>query len=803
LLVSNQIGLIIATDMAHVADNTVNNFQNDTRDSDFNFENGLQYLFNSTADNYAEGSFKVSGGQFDVLVEQKVMGWDDLDALLLEYRLINRSDSTLTNVYLGAMADINLGFAIENKTGYDANNSLGYTYDINQQNYVGIVQLAGEVAGFRGVDLGDYNDNVAELDGSVSDSLKYGFVSSAFSKTVAGSVSSGNYVGQVMSTQYNTLKPNTPMKSAFAYVFGASLSEIQSKAQIAKARYQHFINSPPLLATYQVCAGGDVIISLEEGNLFDFYTDLNLTQLAFSGNDIELKSIESNNTYYVINRDKEYPGDTRSVAIEVTPTIAGFILPNDSLIIDEENRSLQITDASNNVQEWSWNFDNGIFSTQQNPLVNYSASGIYNIKLVASSGTGCMDSTSKQLIVVERNPKPSDQQINFCQGQEVTLTLDPDLTYRLYRDAELTSLVDIGTNFQFIGLTSDTTLYLTDATSSLESLPAIILLTQIDFPTEIAIGHDLVDLSSNRSLIIQANVNASTSVDWLIGGEAYSGISINYDWDGSAGLSIRMSALDTISGCTSTIDQTISNEASNIPITRDTLVCSNLPLNLAPIGDGPFIYYADESKNKILNKGDQLNVNGLTGDTVFYLTSINQLIESAIVPWIVDVEIFQDTIQTDPELIALSENRSVSLHALSDQGVSWHWSVNTSFFESIRSPTLFFDTAGIYNIRLETVNENGCKSIEEIEYQVANVTALSIDNYEISIYPNPATYLINFESNELVKSIEVLTIKGLIILDKDINQRDFQLNISSWSAGTYYVLLRLISGQQYLHRIIK
>ncbi|MEQ9298838.1 MAG: S8 family serine peptidase [Cyclobacteriaceae bacterium] len=803
LLVSNQLGLIIATDIAHVADNTVNNFQSDTRDSDFTAEDGLQYLFNSSADDYAEGSFKVSGGQFDLLVEQKILGWEDLDALLLEYRLINTTDSTLTNVYLGALADLNLGFAIENKTAYDPSNNLGYTYDINQEHYVGIAQVSGSVAGFRGVDLGEYNNNTAEIDEALSDSLKFALVSSAFNKTVAGSASTGNYVAQVMSTKFSSLAPNVPMKSAFAYVFGSSLSEIQTKAQTAKARYQQFINSPPLLASYAVCAGGDVTMSLDDGNTFDFYTDVNLSQLAFSGNDIELKDVTNDIIYYLVNKDQGYPGDTRRVTIDVTPTVADFVLPNDSLIIDELSRSLQITDASSNAQQWSWDFGNGVFSTQQSPLVSYSLPGIYDIKLVASSGTGCADSISQKLIVAKRNPKPSDQEFNFCEGEEVNLALDSELIYRLYRDPELTSLVDIGTNFMLEGLTGDTTLYLTNATGALESIPAIISLTQTDFPTGVSIAHDLEDLTSNRSLLIEANVNASTKVNWLIEGESYSGRSINHDWLGAAGISIEMTALDTISGCSRTIEQSISNEVSIAPVTSDTLVCSNLSLQLAPIGKGPFIYYADDNRVQIVYKGTVLNIEGLTGDTVFYVTSVEEIIESTIVPWTVNVEVFQDTIQTDPDMIVLSEDRSVSLNAASNKGVIWQWSVNDSFFESIRSPTLFFDSAGTYNIRLVSLNDRGCKSIVGLAYQVSNVTALSGEDLDVSIYPNPAMQLVNFESALVIESIEVIAQSGANMVEKKIGKRNFQLNISTWDSGQYFVILRLGSGERYLHRLIK
>lgn len=803
ILISNQLGIIIATDTAHVADNTVNNFQSDTRDADFTVVDGIQYFFNAEADSYAEGSFEVSGGQFDILVEQKYMGWSELDALVMEYRLINRSDSLLRDVYLGALADLNTGYAIENKTAYDASHLLGYTYDHSQEHYAGVVALRQQVAGFRGIDLGDYHDNVEEVEEILSDSMKYAFVSSGFSKTEAGTIAAGNYVAQLMSTKLDVLTPNVPVKRAFAYVFGASLAAIQDKARLVRARYDQLISKPPLLASYQVCSGGEVTIALPDGDQFDFYTDIALSQPAFSGNNWQLDDVRQDRTYYVINTDQPYPGDVRRVEVEVAATVAQFELPADTFIIDEVTKQITITDASLNSNEWSWDFDNGLFSSQQNPTVNYTLPGVYTIRLTASSGTGCLDSASQKLVVLQRNPRPANLAIDYCEGQPVLLTFVDEKKYRVYDDVGLDVPRAEGNPIEISGISGDKVLYLTNASGAIESLPATIQLKQIAFPVDIRVEHDLTDLTSNRALLVHANVNPATRADWTIEGSTYSGRSVSHQWSGAPDLQVKLTVMDTITGCAADVIDSFARAAASAPVVQDTLVCADVPLNLSPDGEGPFIYYADASKNQIIRKGAELISAGLTGDTVIYVTSIAELLESEPVPWPITVEVFHDTIAAQPEMLLLSEARGVALNAVSDLGVNWIWSVNNSFFESIRSPVLFFDSAGTYQIRLESTNDSGCKSIATLLYQVAEVTSLADNAPTIKLYPNPTLGVIHVSSHIAIASVEVFTAGGELIASRHIGARDFVLDASTWSSGAYLLTMVSVTGEVYVQRILR
>lgn len=64
----------------------------------------------------------------------------------------------------------------------------------------------------------------------------------------------------------------------------------------------------------------------------------------------------------------------------------------------------QFTDnTTGNVANWVWSFGDGGNSNVQNPTHTYLAAGTYTVKLIVSSGSGCIDSITKQ---VDVNPLP-------------------------------------------------------------------------------------------------------------------------------------------------------------------------------------------------------------------------------------------------------------------------------------------------------------------------------------------------------------------------------------------------------------
>ncbi len=58
---------------------------------------------------------------------------------------------------------------------------------------------------------------------------------------------------------------------------------------------------------------------------------------------------------------------------------------------------------------------------------------------------------------------------------------------------------------------------------------------------------------------------------------------------------------------------------------------------------------------------------------------------------------------------------------------------------------------------------------------------------KFSIYPNPATNLINVSSDVTIEQIEIFDIKGSLIFSKSYQQKRTSINVSNFAKGVYSV----------------
>ena len=65
----------------------------------------------------------------------------------------------------------------------------------------------------------------------------------------------------------------------------------------------------------------------------------------------------------------------------------------------------------------------------------------------------------------------------------------------------------------------------------------------------------------------------------------------------------------------------------------------------------------------------------------------------------------------------------------------------------------------------------------------------------INIYPNPTESIINIESSEIINSIELLNPLGKVLLEKEVNAYNYQINLNPLPQGTYFIKVITNSGQ--------
>ena len=72
----------------------------------------------------------------------------------------------------------------------------------------------------------------------------------------------------------------------------------------------------------------------------------------------------------------------------------------DNAVICHENAVSFFGDGSSNVEIWYWDFDDGTFSYEQNPIHYFTSGGTYEVSLTITDSTGCGNSISQDVLVL-------------------------------------------------------------------------------------------------------------------------------------------------------------------------------------------------------------------------------------------------------------------------------------------------------------------------------------------------------------------------------------------------------------------
>ncbi|MCF8296729.1 MAG: PKD domain-containing protein [Saprospiraceae bacterium] len=96
--------------------------------------------------------------------------------------------------------------------------------------------------------------------------------------------------------------------------------------------------------------------------------------------------------------------NSNGCADTITKAVSVYSLPvvnynHDTAVC--KNDTVHFANSTTGAGTYNWSFGNSSSSSLQNPFAIYSQTGAYSIKLIASSGVGCIDSSSSSLIVRE------------------------------------------------------------------------------------------------------------------------------------------------------------------------------------------------------------------------------------------------------------------------------------------------------------------------------------------------------------------------------------------------------------------
>jgi len=832
---ANSLGLAVGTDIDSVSDNIINSLTLPIHSWDFTTVESLRFVESEQADILLSSVFNDADAtaSLNLRVEQQwLTNTSGLgqDYLISEYRIIKEEENSVYDLNVGVFADWDLGDSTKNKAAWDASHTMGYVY--SDTLYAGLALLSDHSPNYYAIDKKNQEGNVADLGVSLSDSIRYAWMSQGIAKASAGTEGAGNDVAHMLSATIDTLASWAHSHVAFAYLTGESLEELQTLATAAKAHYEAFRANPPLLQTQYACIDSSVVIQPKVKGLYRFYKDAFGTELIAEDSILNLEALEGDTAIFITSMELGYEGQMRQIKVKMLYPEADFTVhtvskgsfKNDTLFLSTEDAAtIKWKDLSRDAASWSWDFGNGYKSTQESPSVKFSEEGRYIINLKVSSIAGCEDVTSKEITVVKRALPAEVKDQLICSGEKITIVAANTDQIAVYSDKSLKNLLFSGKSYTTDNLTKDVTYFVVNENTTYPSIAVPLSVSVLQ--AEVNIKHELyLSNESKYMLKIWAESDAKLSdMEWVV-----DNITVNrsdtlyYDYTEqhnamhAVNVELKYIHIDGIS-CNQHSKKTIDILKSPKPFFQDQQVCRGEAVKLAPTQGKNFYFYNDASLSAPVHRGKSYIVEEFETEQTFYITNIDSLGESEAAEVKVAFNKFAD-FNIVEDTIFLTENNEAVFEAFSfgqeTSNISWSWDLgNGEYTTRGASVKQTYDSIGVYPITLIAQNSEGCTNTVTKLLTVVNVTAANEDPEEknLQLYPNPSEgslWLCNkiWYQKEVVLSLK--NAQGKEVCRKAIMYHNFPVKINlneiaqqQLPEGVYMIEL-LSTGKRFYRKLL-
>lgn len=134
---------------------------------------------------------------------------------------------------------------------------------------------------------------------------------------------------------------------------------------------------------------------------------------------------------------------------------------------------------------------------------------------------------------------------------------------------------------------------------------------------------------------------------------------------------------------------------------------------------------------------------------------------------------------------------------------------------NVNSPLLATLTGSLTNQVFEATNATGELTFNFVSDQAVNEAGwnatvscktLGVDAFNknlFSYYPNPVTNELSLNSKEEISKIQIFTLDGKLIFDKNSNVTETKINTASFAMGTYIIKLTFKEGKNAAFKIVK
>jgi subtilisin family serine protease/PKD repeat protein len=427
-----------------------------------------------------------------------------------------------------------------------------------------------------------------------------------------------------------------------------------------------------------------------------------------------------------------------------------------------------------NVTAWSWTFPGGTPSTsnEQNPVVTYTASGVYDVTLEVTNQFGSSTLTYDAFIQVNSSPilTISSSNQTICEGNSTSLVASGANSYVWSENLGTSPSVQVSPSI--------TTTYTVTGSNGPNCS------AQESITIQVTAAPDVTILSPSTTLCLGGSVTLSAN-----GADSY-------NWENNLGTSSELTVSPTETS-TYTVLGTLGNCSANASITlvieqapqinvntNSVSICQGNSTNLTASGSNSYTWTPTAGLNNPISSSVVASPQVTTTYTVSSTNSCGTASESILV-----------TVNLNPTTPVISQSGnslSISLGA----GETAQWFLNGNAIAGATGSSITITSSGNYTVSV--TNANTCSATSSIFPAELDVTSVSeINGQQFIVYPNPATNMLTISGSTVngVNSYKIIDLTGRIITSKTVlNSEVIMLNVQELASGNYHILLESNTG---------
>jgi PKD repeat protein len=277
----------------------------------------------------------------------------------------------------------------------------------------------------------------------------------------------------------------------------------------------------------------------------------------------------------------------------------------------------QSTAQYTNVVNWEWNFGDGNFSTEQNPLHLYGQTGNYTVQLKAYSEIGCVDSLETMISVIQ-GPEADFTYDNGCSGEETIFTDQtnnfglPIISYEWLIEGQTYTGSNVQHQFETLG-TYKVNLSVKTSNQCTQSIEKDVVITDV----QTTLFDVSEDCNSGGILFTDTTAGEIASRVWLIDGTFLSSDS-SFTTDLAPNDYLISLRTTSNSGC-----ENISNQEVSIFGIPQALYSSNISYGAVPLSVN-FLNESEGATSYLWQFGDQENQTSTEANPQFTFNEIGE-----------------------------------------------------------------------------------------------------------------------------------------------------------------------------------